>query len=185
MLVGHSAGGQLALWAGKRAQLPVVALAPVSDVRDSVARTGPDGPPARFMAPEHFADGSPLELLPLGVPQIVIHGTEDDSVPYEMSERYVEAAARRGRAASPSRAPATSSRSTRSPRSGRRSGPRSSACSELPGQPLSLADRVALEQHRSGLPGELGRGTGPCEGERRHVGQLREVWQHVLQSLGS
>ena len=93
VLVGHSAGGQLALWAGKRSQLPVVALAPVSDVRDSVARTGPDGPPARFMAPEHFADGSPLELLPLGVPQIVIHGTEDDSVPYEMSERYVEAAA--------------------------------------------------------------------------------------------
>jgi acetyl esterase/lipase len=93
VLVGHSAGGQLALWTGKRSQLPVVALAPVSDVRDSVARTGPDGPPARFMAPEHFADGSPLELLPLGVQQIVIHGTEDDSVPYEMSERYVEAAA--------------------------------------------------------------------------------------------
>jgi pimeloyl-ACP methyl ester carboxylesterase len=93
VLVGHSAGGQLALGAGKRPQLPVVALAPVSDVRDSVARTGPDGPPARFMAPEHFADGSPLELLPLGVQQIVIHGTEDDSVPYKMSERYVEAAA--------------------------------------------------------------------------------------------
>ena len=54
--------------------MPVVALAPVSDVRESVARTGPDGAPAQFMAPEHFADGSPLELLPLGVPQIVIHG---------------------------------------------------------------------------------------------------------------
>jgi len=93
VLVGHSAGGQLALWAGKQAQLPVVALAPVSDVRESAARTGPDGPPARFMAPEHFADGSPLELLPLGVPQLVIHGTEDESVPYEMSQRYVEAAA--------------------------------------------------------------------------------------------
>jgi pimeloyl-ACP methyl ester carboxylesterase len=46
------------------------------------------------MAPEHFADGSPLELLPLGVPQILIHGTADDSVPYEMSERYVAAADR-------------------------------------------------------------------------------------------
>jgi acetyl esterase/lipase len=93
VLVGHSAGGQLALWAGKRAQLPVVALAPVSDVRESVQRTGPDGAPAQFMAPEHFAEGSPLELLPLGVPQIVIHGTDDESVPYEMSKRYVEAAA--------------------------------------------------------------------------------------------
>ena len=92
VLVGHSAGGQLALWAAKRAQLPVVALAPVSDVRESATRTAPDGAPARFMAAEHFAEGSPLELLPLGVQQIVIHGTEDDGVPYAMSERYVEAA---------------------------------------------------------------------------------------------
>lgn len=92
VLVGHSAGGQLALWAAKRAQLPVVALAPVSDVRESAARNGGDGAAARFMSAEHFAEGSPSELLPLGVQQILIHGTEDDSVPYAMSERYVEAA---------------------------------------------------------------------------------------------
>jgi acetyl esterase/lipase len=92
VLVGHSAGGQLALWAAKHARLPVVALAPVSDVRDAVERRGPGSAPARFMAPEHFAEGSPLELLPLGVRQIVVHGTADDSVPYSMSERYVEAA---------------------------------------------------------------------------------------------
>lgn len=92
VLVGHSAGGQLALWAGKQARLPVVALAPVADVRDAVSRRGPTSAPGRFMAPEHFADGSPLELLPLGVPQIVLHGTVDEDVPYEMSVRYVEAA---------------------------------------------------------------------------------------------
>lgn len=92
VLIGHSAGGQLALWAAKSARLPVVALAPVSDVRESAARNGANGAAARFMAPEHFAEASPLELLPLGVPQIVIHGTDDDSVPYAMSERYVEAA---------------------------------------------------------------------------------------------
>jgi pimeloyl-ACP methyl ester carboxylesterase len=92
VLVGHSAGGQLALWAAKRASLPVVALAPVSDVRDAVSRRGSDSAPARYMAPEHFADGSPLELLPLGVPQILVHGTADDSVPYAMSERYVASA---------------------------------------------------------------------------------------------
>jgi pimeloyl-ACP methyl ester carboxylesterase len=44
------------------------------------------------MAPEHYAEGSPIELVPLGAPQIVIHGTADDSVPFEMSERYVAAA---------------------------------------------------------------------------------------------
>jgi acetyl esterase/lipase len=92
VLVGHSAGGQLALWAAKRSGLAVVALAPVSDVRDAAERRGPESAPARFMTPEHYANGSPFELLPLGVPQIVIHGTADDSVPFEMSERYSEAA---------------------------------------------------------------------------------------------
>jgi acetyl esterase/lipase len=92
VLVGHSAGGQLALWAAKRSGLPVVALAPVSDLRDAVERRGPTSAPGRFMAPEHFATGSPLELLPLGVRQIVIHGDADDDVPYSMSERYVAAA---------------------------------------------------------------------------------------------
>lgn len=92
VLVGHSAGGQLALWAAKRSGLPAVALAPVSDLRDAVERRGPTSPPARFMAPEHFETGSPLELLPLGARQIVIHGEADDDVPYSMSERYVAAA---------------------------------------------------------------------------------------------
>ena len=92
VLVGHSAGGQLALWAAKRTGLPVVALAPVSDLRDAVERRGPESAPARFMAAEHFADGSPLELLPLGARQIVIHGEADDDVPHSMSIRYVEAA---------------------------------------------------------------------------------------------
>jgi len=40
VLVGHSAGGQLALWAAKKARLPVVALAPVSDVQESASATG-------------------------------------------------------------------------------------------------------------------------------------------------
>jgi len=92
VLVGHSAGGQLALWATKRAQLPVVALAPVADVRESAQRTAPDGAPARFVGGSRFEELSPLELLPLGVPQILIHGTADESVPYAMSARYVEAA---------------------------------------------------------------------------------------------
>lgn len=89
VLVGHSAGGQLALWAGWHAVLPVVALAPVSDVRDAAARRGPESAPARFMSEEHYAEASPLELLPLGVPQVVVHGTADEDVPYAMSERYV------------------------------------------------------------------------------------------------
>jgi acetyl esterase/lipase len=98
VLVGHSAGGHLALWAAKRAQLPVVALAAVSDLRESAERVGPSGAVATFLGgmpdqiPDRYVEASPRELLPLGVRQILLHGSADDEVPYEMSERYVEAA---------------------------------------------------------------------------------------------
>ena len=95
VLVGHSAGGQLALYAAKGAELPVVALAPVSDLRESAERVGPEGAVARFLGgmpdelPDRYAEASPRELLPLGVRQILVHGTADEEVPYEMSKRYV------------------------------------------------------------------------------------------------
>jgi acetyl esterase/lipase len=99
LIVGHSAGGQLALWAARDARLPVLALAPLSDVRESARQTGPHGSAARFIGgtpdevPDRYADASPLEQLPLGARQILVHGTADDSVPYAMSERYAAAAA--------------------------------------------------------------------------------------------
>jgi acetyl esterase/lipase len=98
VLVGHSAGGQLALWAAKRAQLPVVAVAAVSDLRESATRVGPDGAVARFLGgmPDevgsHYEAASPRELLPLGVQQVLVHGTADEDVPYAQSASYVEAA---------------------------------------------------------------------------------------------
>ena len=42
--------------------------------------------------PERYAIASPAALLPLGVPQVIIHGTNDDSVPIEVSQTYVNAA---------------------------------------------------------------------------------------------
>ena len=50
----------------------------------------PDDVPARYRV------ASPRELLPLGVPQIIIHGTADTSVPYEISREYAEAASASG-----------------------------------------------------------------------------------------
>jgi acetyl esterase/lipase len=97
-LVGHSAGGHLALWGAKRAGLPVVALAAVSDLRESAERVGPDGAVARFLGgmpdeiPQRYAEASPRELLPLGVRQILVHGSADRGVPYAQSVSYVDTA---------------------------------------------------------------------------------------------
>jgi acetyl esterase/lipase len=99
VLAGHSAGGQLVLWAAKRARLPVVALAAVSDLRESAARIGRDGAVARLLGgmpddvPDRYAEASPRELLPLGVRQILVHGDADSGVPYAQSVSYVKAAA--------------------------------------------------------------------------------------------
>jgi acetyl esterase/lipase len=98
VLVGHSAGGHLVLWGAKGAGLPVVALAAVSDLRESAERVGPEGAVARFLGgmpseiPQTYEEASPRELLPLGVRQILVHGNADDGVPYAQSVSYVEAA---------------------------------------------------------------------------------------------
>jgi acetyl esterase/lipase len=39
-------------------------------------------------APERYAAASPAAMLPLGVPQILVHGTKDSSVPIEISRDY-------------------------------------------------------------------------------------------------
>jgi acetyl esterase/lipase len=101
--IGHSAGGQLALWAAARpsaavALAGVVAQAGVTDLR--AAERDPDGEEAiaRFVGgyaadvPERYADASPIERLPIGVPQLLVHGTDDVRVPVDMSRRYAEAA---------------------------------------------------------------------------------------------
>ena len=115
--VGHSAGGQLALWLAGRPRLPLdsplagpsplpihwaVSLAGVVDLRrawelnlgDGVVPQFIGGPPSAV--PDRYATVSPIELLPLGVRQTLVHGTDDTSVPIELSERYVERAAELG-----------------------------------------------------------------------------------------
>jgi dipeptidyl aminopeptidase/acylaminoacyl peptidase len=50
----------------------------------------PDEAPARYDA------ASPIELLPLGVRQLLIHGENDEIVPPALSRAYVEQAKRAG-----------------------------------------------------------------------------------------
>jgi len=103
VVAGHSAGGQLALALAARQNhlRGVIALAPVSDLRraydlhlsnDAVVEYL-GGTPSQV--PEHYAEASPIEL-PISVPQVIIHGLHDDTVPVEMSRNYVEAKRKRG-----------------------------------------------------------------------------------------
>ena len=111
-VAGHSAGGQLALWIAGRHRLPpgapgagprirpvaAVAQAGVVDLvtaaRDGVGNGAvvdllgatPDADPARY------ALTSPVALVPLGVPVLVITGDEDESVPWQLSASWTAAA---------------------------------------------------------------------------------------------
>jgi len=106
VVVGHSAGGQLALWIGGRPGLPpgavgagpavtarhVVALSPVTDM----VRAG--APAAAVLGgtiedvPEHFAQADPVRRLPLGPPVTVVHPVDDETVPVARSREYLQAA---------------------------------------------------------------------------------------------
>ncbi|HSD78296.1 MAG TPA: alpha/beta fold hydrolase [Solirubrobacteraceae bacterium] len=104
--VGHSAGGTLALWAGARRDpaVPLRAIAAQAPVSDLRLRAGAD-PEGLLRAllgggpddvPDRYAAASPLGLLPLGVPQLLVHGGADAAVPAAMSRRYVESARAKG-----------------------------------------------------------------------------------------
>jgi pimeloyl-ACP methyl ester carboxylesterase len=94
---GHSAGGQLALWLAAQRALSVravVPLAAVSDLRRASLLRLSDGIVNQFLGgspdqvPDRYASFSPMELLPIPVPQRVLHGTKDDIVPFEMSQQF-------------------------------------------------------------------------------------------------
>jgi dipeptidyl aminopeptidase/acylaminoacyl peptidase len=93
VLVGHSAGGHLALLAARRAAADaVVALAPITDVARCAAAGLGEGATPLFMGDADeaaYVDASPIGHLPLGIPQLVMHGTADVRVPVEHSRDYV------------------------------------------------------------------------------------------------
>jgi acetyl esterase/lipase len=113
VLIGHSAGGQLALRAAADARAAgagsaaadggarvvlAVSLAGVLDLVEGDRRwlgTGAvaaalGGTPAEL--PEVYAAADPLSRLPLRVPQLVVQGSEDDLDLVDIGRRYVAAA---------------------------------------------------------------------------------------------
>jgi acetyl esterase/lipase len=121
VLVGHSAGGHLALWMAAQHRLPktnplhhdnalpikgVVSLAGIADL----SRYRAEGPPfcggprvidaltgSKTRNPfEVFNDTSPAEMLPLGVAQAIVSGTLDPIVPATFGRAYAAKASARG-----------------------------------------------------------------------------------------
>jgi acetyl esterase/lipase len=96
VLVGHSAGGHLALQAAATLGPPdapagVVALAPVADLRLARALRLDDDAVEAFLGEEAAArpDLDPA-LLPSPVARVrILHGTRDGIVPVDLSESYV------------------------------------------------------------------------------------------------
>lgn len=116
-LVGHSAGGHLALWAAARHRLPasspwhrraplpvrgVVSLAGVCDLvlaaeldlSDGATQDLVGGPPG--LVAERYALADPAGLLPCAARSVLVHGTADANVPVELSRRYADRARRAG-----------------------------------------------------------------------------------------
>lgn len=110
-ILGHSAGGQLALWAAGRAKLPpgapggtpspirlrrVISQAGVCDLADGYHRV-PEGAVKSLMGgspeqlPERYAIADPMAQVPLDIPVLLVHGTEDETVSVELSRNYESA----------------------------------------------------------------------------------------------
>jgi acetyl esterase/lipase len=93
--LGHSAGGHLALWLGAEASASLaVSQAGVVDLEEA-SRLGLSNDAAAELlggtpeqVPDRYAAASPAARLPLGVPQLLVHGTRDDIVPPSMSRSY-------------------------------------------------------------------------------------------------
>lgn len=112
IVMGHSAGGHLALWVAALGKVPAdsPAASPPLPIRGAISLCGSidlvavceqwlgDGAVADFLGgkvadvPQAYAHGSPRELLPLGTRQLLMHGIHDDIVPVAMGESYVAAA---------------------------------------------------------------------------------------------
>ena len=99
-VIGHSAGGHLALWlAAQRPKLRgAVPLAPIADLKRGFELKLSRGVVGELLGgspadvPDRYAKASPIELLPIGPRQRLIHGASDNIVPIDISRRYVEAA---------------------------------------------------------------------------------------------
>lgn len=117
VVLGHSAGGHLALWTAARRRLPrssplwrahpmpvraVIDVAGIANLETDLNTTCGPAPvhvmtgAATLERPDVYADTSPAHLLPLGTPVWVVHGRDDHTVPTAVGEAYADLARKRG-----------------------------------------------------------------------------------------
>jgi acetyl esterase/lipase len=99
VLAGHSAGGQLALWAAahrKGSVRGVVSLSGVTDLRGAASSVCTGMIPLLVRADSNYSKTSPIEMLPLGVPQWIVTAALDDTVPPKWGAEYAAAAKKKG-----------------------------------------------------------------------------------------
>jgi acetyl esterase/lipase len=115
VVVGHSAGGQLALWSASRGSRKgglrrpvrvrpsaVAGLAAMVDLASAFANGAGRGAVAELLGgspgerPQRYAEASPISLLPLGVEQLLVHGAADAELAVETARSYVRAAVAAG-----------------------------------------------------------------------------------------
>jgi len=109
-IVGHSAGGHLALWVGQRERIPPGAPGSAPEVRMSLAigqaplpdlvaahEQGVGGTAVRDlmggapdMLPQAYEIASPAALLPVAADQLLVHGDIDTIVPVSLSSDYAQ-----------------------------------------------------------------------------------------------
>jgi acetyl esterase/lipase len=121
---GHSAGGHLAFWLAGRRHVPpasilakpqpavplrgVVSLAGAVDLRLILKYGGilnfSEGPEATVelmggtptQVPDRYRAGNPGELLPFGLPQTLVQGTEDTQIPPQVPQAWADESRRQG-----------------------------------------------------------------------------------------
>jgi dipeptidyl aminopeptidase/acylaminoacyl peptidase len=95
LVLGHSAGGHLALWAASRTPVrAVVSLAGCVDLSLCSALGLDDGATDLLLGgtpdsvPDRYASADPMELPTPSAPVVLLHGTADDRVPLAVSRSY-------------------------------------------------------------------------------------------------
>jgi acetyl esterase/lipase len=104
VVVGHSAGGQLALClaAHESSLHRCISLAGVLDLRRAWQLHLSNDAVVDFLGgtpeqvPEHYREASPMELTISNARQVIVHGLADDVVPVSISQEYVAVKKKQG-----------------------------------------------------------------------------------------